>query len=1199
MAPNSVYRGRRGHPGRGGRQQWRLDFLEPLQPAGQRANFDTGSSLGIDTSDGNFPYPDAIAGNGGAALNVNLVKLGDNTLTLEPPTGGNNYTGTTTIAAGTLDAATPAALPGYNVSGEVSVAAGATLAVRVGGNSASGDWNCPSANTDQIATLLANAAFADGATLGIDTNDASAGPFTYAGAIADTSGGSLGLAVSGGHTLILSGANSYSGPTTVTVATLQLGVADALPSTTVVTLAGGGLDLADNDLTIAGLAGSGETTLDLAQLTIDTSANQAFDGTLYGDGNSQITVSGSGVQGFTDAGSLGNYLGNFEVTAGATLDAGSPAALGDTTTFTNVAIDDQGTLAVLGGTGDWQSSDITNLLKTTGGGAFADGASLGFDTTDGSFSYGSTIADTAAGQLGLVVLGKNVLTLSGNNTYTGPTQVVAGTLDAASVASLPGYNLPGQVSVGNGATLAVMVGGGTNGSGDWNANPPADDIATLLQNADFAAGSSLGIDTSAGNFTCTTTIAGSGGAALGVGLVKLGTNNLTLAPSVGANDYTGMTTVTAGTLYAGNAGAIPATSVVDLAGGSFNLGGNNVTIAGLCGADPTGGSGVALGDNVLTIQTSTGELYGGTISGSGGSGLIVTGSGTQTFAPAVGSVTYAGQFTVQGQATLDAASPAALGGSGNFGNVTVAGGATLAVMVGGASDWTAGDIVALLGRSYPIAGANFGSAGVLGLDTCDGNFNMSTVLTGAYGVPAALTVLDDNCLILCAANTYGGPTTVAAGATLYVGEGHALPANSALVIDGNLNLNNYDATTPSLTGDGTLDLGAGTLTVGDGSASPGTFSGEIDGSGGVTVSVAAGATFTLSGTNNYTGPTILNSGTLDLESPLTGSLTVNGGLVTGTYSPLQASAAGPAAGPANTPVTLLGSATDAIAASPTNLTFHWQVTDPNGNIVVPWQQVENLTFTPAADGTYTISLYATDSDAKSPTVTREFVAANAPIVSASLVSVGATSANLSAAGTDGSGGTSDLFYEWSVVADPSGAQDPTFSDNDSATANATMATFSAAGQYESQVTVANQGGRTASSDVTVNVNPAATSISVTAPSSWLGKGGTEQFTATELDQFGNPVNPQPSFTWSSVGGTVAAGLFTAVNSSGYAFVTAAASSPSLTPLPRSRSCRRPSPSAAPQPFSGACPTCSVSAPQDCSRTRSQAGRSIGATVRRN
>ena len=69
-------------------------------------------------------------------------------------------------------------------------------------------------------------------------------------------------------------------------------------------------------------------------------------------------------------------------------------------------------------------------------------------------------------------------------------------------------------------------------------------------------------------------------------------------------------------------------------------------------------------------------------------------------------------------------------------------------------------------------------------------------------------------------------------------------------------------------------------------ASNPTCSGEIDGSGGVTVSVAAGATFTLSGNNNYTGPTILNSGTLDLESPLTGSLTVNGGLVTGTYSPL-------------------------------------------------------------------------------------------------------------------------------------------------------------------------------------------------------------------------------------------------------------------------------------------------------------------------
>ena len=52
---------------------------------------------------------------------------------------------------------------------------------------------------------------------------------------------------------------------------------------------------------------------------------------------------------------------------------------------------------------------------------------------------------------------------------------------------------------------------------------------------------------------------------------------------------------------------------------------------------------------------------------------------------------------------------------------------------------------------------------------------------------------------------------------------------------------------------------------------------------------------------------------------------------------------------------------------------------------------------------------------------------------------------------------------------PRASQDPIFSVNDSATANATTATFSAAGQYELQVTVANQGGRTTIEGPTLDV----------------------------------------------------------------------------------------------------------------------------------
>ena len=57
---------------------------------------------------------------------MSLVKTGSGTQILNAT---NTYTGGTTIGAGILDIATTAALPGWNLSGSYSVAAGATLAI--------------------------------------------------------------------------------------------------------------------------------------------------------------------------------------------------------------------------------------------------------------------------------------------------------------------------------------------------------------------------------------------------------------------------------------------------------------------------------------------------------------------------------------------------------------------------------------------------------------------------------------------------------------------------------------------------------------------------------------------------------------------------------------------------------------------------------------------------------------------------------------------------------------------------------------------------------------------------------------------------------------------------------------------------------------------------------------------------------------
>ena len=76
-----------------------------------------------------------------------------------------------------------------------------------------------------------------------------------------------------------------------------------------------------------------------------------------------------------------------------------------------------------------------------------------------------------------------------------------------------------------------------------------------------------------------------------------------------------------------------------------------------------------------------------------------------------------------------------------------------------------------------------------------------------------------------------------------------------------------------------------------------------------------------------------------------------------------------------------------------------------------------------------------------------------------------------------------------------------------------------------------------------------TSIAVSPTSAALNTGGTQQFTATALDQNGNALSPQPAFTWSTSGvGTIggSTGLYTAGSTPGSATVQATSGSVSGT-----------------------------------------------------
>jgi subtilase family serine protease len=127
-----------------------------------------------------------------------------------------------------------------------------------------------------------------------------------------------------------------------------------------------------------------------------------------------------------------------------------------------------------------------------------------------------------------------------------------------------------------------------------------------------------------------------------------------------------------------------------------------------------------------------------------------------------------------------------------------------------------------------------------------------------------------------------------------------------------------------------------------------------------------------------------------------------------------------------------------------------------------------------------------------------------------------TSTSLSVAAGDNYN-TSALTYTWSVVSEPAGAADPTFSINGSNAAQNTTVTFHAAGTYIFQVTITNIYGLSTTSDVSVTVNQTLSGISLTPVSASVYNNNSLQFIATAIDQFGQPMSVQPTWGWSMAG----------------------------------------------------------------------------------
>jgi len=654
-------------------------------------------------------------------------------------------------------------------------------------------------------------------------------------------GGTLNLAGSGTLRMSTDGFGSlYSGGTVVNSGvTVDIDLATAL-GTGGVTLSGGTF----------------QTTTDLTfgnQIVLTTASDIDVENTKTILSNaptssSTVTISGNGI--LSLAGTT-MYTGN-TVLSGGTLDFAQTANLTyngviSGTGGISLSLPSADTLT-LGGTNTYSGGTVVSSGTLQGNTTSLQGNILDNSSVVFNQSGSGTYAGNLSGVGSLTQSGAGTLILTGSNSYSGGTNITAGTI---------------ALGVNN----ALATGTSLSDSGTLNLNGFNQSLSSItgsgvITNSSGTAGTltvnNSGTDTFAGSLT--------GNLALYVS--STGTLNLS-----GNNSYTGPTTLFSGNLNALSNNTL-GTGIVNLDGGTFNggvnttisniinVGGPNVFILGNSGLNLSGE--IALGNNNL--------IFGATAAGGG---QVVS-----------GATTFSGQIFGGGSLQMEANTTATLvltanngigsiqmfGGTLQVGYATALG--TAAITIGNGATLQSGVSGLDLFNSMDLTGsANY--------DTNGFNATLEDPITGPFG---SLTKLGSGTLTLAYANTYGEGTTVAAG-TLNLGSNSAL-GTGGLVLENGTTL---QAGTRSLVTANAVTLyGSDTY---DANGFDSTLSGNITGTGGFTVtdSTLSGGILTLTGTNTYSGgTTVENSATLSLQSGQnigSNGLFLNGGT-------LQASALG-------------------------------------------------------------------------------------------------------------------------------------------------------------------------------------------------------------------------------------------------------------------------------------------------------------------
>jgi filamentous hemagglutinin family protein len=630
------------------------------------------------------------------------------------------------------------------------------------------------------------------------------------------SGTSAFLNLSGGGTTTLTGTNTYTGATTISASTLQIG------NGSTGSIVSGSVVAANNGATLALNLANGATF----DSTITNSGTVSFMQT----GTSITTVSGgiSGPGAVTQAGSGTTILSGTNTYTGATTVSAGTLKAGSINTFSSGSAMTVSTTLDLAG--------YTNSIGAlTGSGTVTNNAaSLATLTVTvpsaATATFSGVLQNGTGGNLSLTKAGSGTQVLTGTtNTYTGATTVSAGTLRVGNGTAIPSGS---GVTVGSGATLALNLAG-----------------TTTFANAIDNSGTVSFIQTVTSTTTVSNAISGSGA------VTQAGTGTTILS---GTNTYIGATTVSAGTLRAGSASAFGSGSAVAV-NATLDLAGNTNSIGTLTGNGTVTNSGPSLATLTVNVSSGATATFSGVLQNGTGGNLSLTkaGPGTQIL---TGTNTYTGATTVSaGTLQIGDGSNGAIGSTSAF---KVSSGATLAlnlkdtIVFGNTIDNSGTLSFIAAAGTITVSGAIIGAGAVTQVGTG------STILSGINTYTGDTTVSDG---------------TLRAGSNSAFGSGSAMTVNAALNLASYSNT--IGALSGNANGIVSSNNGAAILTVNVPSGANATFSGKLQpGTGGLSLTKAGPGTQILANANTYTGATNVNAGTLQVGDGTAGSIASGSGV---------------------------------------------------------------------------------------------------------------------------------------------------------------------------------------------------------------------------------------------------------------------------------------------------------------------------------